>query len=111
MVLIDAVGRLVPGVVGDPESLIKESFSENFLDYPHYTRPREWRGVKVPAALLSGNHREIEAWRKGESFRQTKRKRPELLNPKHCHSRESGNPGRKYFSKDSLKPGSPLSRG
>jgi tRNA (guanine37-N1)-methyltransferase len=79
MVLVDAVVRLVPGVVGDPESIKNESFSTGILDYPHYTRPNAWRGQKVPDVLLSGNHREIEKWRKNAAIRQTKLKRPKLL--------------------------------
>ena len=79
MVLVDVVTRLVPGVVGDPASLVEESFSKGLLDYPHYTRPRVWREKKVPPVLLSGNHREIEKWRRQAAARQTERKRPEIL--------------------------------
>ena len=79
MVLVDVVARLVPGVVGDPDSLINESFSKDMLDYPHYTRPREWRGKEVPDVLLSGHHAEIEKWRQAEALRRTKKKRPDLL--------------------------------
>ncbi len=90
MVFVDAVARLVPGVVGDPESITNESFSTGILDYPHYTRPSVWRGQKVPDVLLSGNHREIEKWRKAAATKQTKKKKPELLSR---HSRVGGNPG------------------
>lgn len=79
MVMIDALARLVPGVVGDPESVKNESFTTGILDHPHYTRPNVWRGIKVPDALLSGNHREIEKWRKASAHRQTAKKRPALL--------------------------------
>lgn len=79
MVLVDVVARLVPGVVGDPDSLINESFSKDLLDYPHYTRPREWRGKAVPDVLLSGHHAEIERWRQAEALVRTKKKRPDLL--------------------------------
>lgn len=82
MVIIDALARLVPGVVGDPESVKNESFTTGILDYPHYTRPSIWRGKKVPDVLLSGNHREIEKWRKSAAIRQTAKKRPALLKVK-----------------------------
>ena len=82
MVLIDAMARLVPGVVGDPESVKNESFTTGILDHPHYTRPNVWRGIKVPDVLLSGNHREIEKWRKEAAVKQTKLKRPKLLKQK-----------------------------
>ncbi|MBT9133906.1 MAG: tRNA (guanine-N(1)-)-methyltransferase [Firmicutes bacterium] len=80
MIVIDCVARLLPGVLGCPESASEESFaSEPVLEYPHYTRPREFRGVTVPEVLLSGNHREIGRWRRGHSLRRTLEKRPELL--------------------------------
>lgn len=79
LVLSDAVVRLVPGVVGDPESIEKDSFSDGLLDYPHYTRPGLWRGRKVPEILLSGNHAAIEKWRRDQALKQTAAKRPELL--------------------------------
>jgi tRNA (guanine37-N1)-methyltransferase len=79
MVLVDAVARLVPGVVGDPESVVQESFSSGLLDYPHYTRPSEWRGEKVPPVLLTGDHKKVAEWRKKEALRQTAKKRPELM--------------------------------
>ena len=83
MVLIDAVVRLLPGVLGDDASAEHESFSpslEGLLDYPHYTRPPEWRGRTVPQVLLSGNHALIEKWRREQSLEATRRKRPDLLN-------------------------------
>ncbi len=79
MVVIDALARLVPGVVGDPDSVKNESFTTGILDHPHYTRPSTWRDQKVPKALLSGNHKEIEAWRKAAAIQQTNLKRPKLL--------------------------------
>lgn len=83
LVLTDAICRLVPGVVGDPESIAKDSFSVGILDYPHYTRPSLWRGRAVPEVLLSGNHGRIEKWRQEQAVRQTKAKRPDLLEFKH----------------------------
>lgn len=79
MVMIDAISRFVSGVVGDPESVKNDSFATGILDYPHYTRPSQWRGSKVPEILLSGNHREIEKWRKAEALQQTRKKRPDIL--------------------------------
>jgi len=79
MVLIDTVGRLVPGVVGEPESIKQDSFSNGLLDYPHYTRPRNWRGRNVPDELLSGHHKRIARWRSKKAQEQTKRKRPKLF--------------------------------
>jgi len=79
MVLMDAVSRLVPGVLGNSDSAGADSFSMGLLEYPHYTRPAEYRGWKVPEVLLSGNHREIEQWRRRESLLRTKKRRPDLL--------------------------------
>ena len=82
MVLIDAVVRLIPGVLGDDESTHHESFSpgaQRLLDYPHYTKPREWMGMETPEVLLSGDHAKIEAWRKAEALRRTRERRPDLL--------------------------------
>lgn len=79
MVIIDAVTRLVPGALGSETSALFESFSEGLLDFPHYTRPPEFRGVKVPDVLLSGNHAEIARWRKNASIEKTRRNRPDLL--------------------------------
>jgi tRNA (guanine37-N1)-methyltransferase len=79
MVVVDAVSRLVPGVLGNCESARADSFSTGFLEYPHYTRPAEYRGWKVPDVLLMGNHREIELWRRRESLLRTLRRRPDLL--------------------------------
>jgi tRNA (guanine37-N1)-methyltransferase len=79
LVVLEAVTRLVPGVVGREESLSRESFEEGGLDHPHYTRPREFRGMEVPDALLSGDHARIEEWRRRAAARKTKRNRPDLL--------------------------------
>lgn len=82
MVVIDAVTRLLPGALGDDQSPMDESFSEGLLEYPHYTRPAEFRGMKVPPILLSGNHAEIEKWRREQSLLRTQARRPDLLNKK-----------------------------
>jgi len=79
MVVIDAITRLIPGVLGDEESAQDESFSHGLLEYPHYTRPAEFRGMKVPEVLLSGNHAEIEKWRREQAQLRTKERRPDLL--------------------------------
>ena len=79
LVLIDAASRLVPGVLGDPTSIIEESFSEPLLEYPQYTRPAEVRGFAVPQVLLSGHHEAIRRWRRKEALRTTYEKRPDLL--------------------------------
>jgi tRNA (guanine37-N1)-methyltransferase len=82
LVLVDAVARFLPGVIGDPEAPHNDSFSRGFLEAPHYTRPREFRGWAVPDVLLSGDHGAIEAWRKAEGERRTAERRPELLRKK-----------------------------
>jgi tRNA (guanine37-N1)-methyltransferase len=79
MVLIDACVRLLPGVVGDAESLAHESFEAGLLEYPHYTRPREWEGRTIPEVLLSGDHQAVERWRREEAERITRARRPDLL--------------------------------
>ncbi|SEM47372.1 tRNA (Guanine37-N(1)-) methyltransferase [Mesobacillus persicus] len=79
MVVIDSVVRLLPGVLGSEESHIQDSFSTGLLEHPHYTRPADFRGMKVPDVLVSGNHRLIEEWRKKESLRRTHLRRPDLL--------------------------------
>ena len=79
LVLIDAAARLVPGVLGDPESLSEESFSESLLEYPHFTRPAEVRGLGVPDVLLSGHHEAIRLWRRKQALRSTYLRRPDLL--------------------------------
>jgi len=79
MVVVDSVVRLLPGVVGNPDSILEESFWERLLDYPHYTRPAEYRGVSVPEVLLSGHHAQIERWRRRKALEKTLKQRPELL--------------------------------
>jgi tRNA (guanine37-N1)-methyltransferase len=79
MVIIDAVTRLLPGVLGHDQSAADESFSHGLLEYPHYTRPEEFRGMKVPEILLSGNHAVIEKWRREQALLRTKERRPDLL--------------------------------
>lgn len=79
VVFVEAIGRLIPGVVGNPESLIEESHQGGLLEYPSYTKPRSWRGLDVPEVLLSGNHEAIRAWRLEQSKARTKATRPELL--------------------------------
>lgn len=79
MVVIDAVVRLLPGALGDDESSHDESFSHGLLEYPQYTRPAEFCGMKVPEVLLSGNHAEIEKWRREQAKLRTKKRRPDLL--------------------------------
>jgi tRNA (guanine37-N1)-methyltransferase len=78
MVLIDACVRLLPGVIGEDESLAEESFERGLLEYPHYTRPQSWQGRSVPETLLSGHHENIRAWRKAEAERITRERRPDL---------------------------------
>jgi len=79
MLIVDAVTRLLPGALGDDESSADESFSHGLLEYPHYTRPAEFRGMKVPEVLLNGHHAEIEKWRKEQAKLRTQERRPDLL--------------------------------
>lgn len=79
MTMTDAIVRLIPGVLSREESHIEDSFSTGMLEHPHYTRPREYRGMRVPDVLLSGNHKDIEAWRAAESLKRTRERRPDLL--------------------------------
>jgi tRNA (guanine37-N1)-methyltransferase len=78
LVLLDSIVRLLPGVMGAPESAVDESFSAGLLEYPHYTRPAEWQGRRVPDVLLSGHHGAVAAWRQAESERITRERRPDL---------------------------------
>ncbi len=80
-VLIDACVRLLPGVLGASESLAEESFDNGLLEYPQYTRPRDWEGRMVPEVLLNGDHKKIAAWRRAEAERLTRERRPDLLGP------------------------------
>ena len=79
LLLIDAAARLIPGVLGDPESIVEESFADALLEYQHYTRPAEIRGMVVPEVLLSGHHEAIRLWRRKEALRSTYQRRPDLL--------------------------------
>jgi tRNA (guanine37-N1)-methyltransferase len=79
MAVVEAVSRLVPGVVGNPESLVEESHEDGLLEYPSYTKPPSWRDLDVPPVLLSGNHGAIAAWRREQSLERTRRNRPDLL--------------------------------
>lgn len=79
MVVVEAVSRLIKGVIKEASSVENDSFSSGLLDYPHYTRPRSWRGFDVPDVLLSGNHKRIKEWRKEKSLEVTKKKRPDLF--------------------------------
>ena len=88
MVVIDAVVRLLPGVLGDDASSAEESFSEGLLEYPQYTRPAEFKGMKVPEVLLSGNHAEIAKWRREQAAQRTAERRPDLLKDKNEDSEE-----------------------
>ena len=78
--LLDACVRLLPGVMGKPESADEESFTDGLLEYPHYTRPQEWKGIQVPEVLLSGHHKNIQQWRKTQAKAITKERRPDLWN-------------------------------
>jgi tRNA (guanine37-N1)-methyltransferase len=81
MVLIDSIVRLLPGALGDELSPADESFSAGLLEYPQYTRPRDYRGMSVPEVLLSGDHAKIAAWRREQSKVRTRERRPDLLGP------------------------------
>jgi tRNA (guanine37-N1)-methyltransferase len=79
MIIVDAVSRLVPGVVGDEQSVAEDSFARGLLDYPHYTRPAEFAGLKVPDVLLSGHHADVRRWRKKTALARTLERRPDLI--------------------------------
>ena len=79
LAMIEAIARLIPGVIGNAESLVEESHSDGLLEYPSYTKPSSWRGLQVPDVLLSGNHALIAKWRKEQQIERTKRVRPDLL--------------------------------
>jgi tRNA (guanine37-N1)-methyltransferase len=79
LAMIEAVGRLIPGMVGNPESLVEESHEDGLLEYPSYTKPAQWRGLEVPSVLLSGNHGAIAQWRHEQQLERTKAVRPDLL--------------------------------
>jgi tRNA (guanine37-N1)-methyltransferase len=79
MVMLDSISRMIKGVVGKEESVLNDSFTKDIFDHPHYTRPAEFRGLKVPEVLLNGNHKLIEAWRKKAALKKLKQNRPDLL--------------------------------
>jgi len=79
MAMIEAIGRLVPGVVGNPESLVEESHEDGLLEYPSYTKPASWRGYDVPDVLLSGHHGRVAEWRRQQQIERTRERRPDLL--------------------------------
>jgi len=79
LLLIDSIARLIPGALGDPDGAQDDSFASGLLEYPHYTRPAEFRGWRVPDVLLSGNHAQINRWRRDQSLLRTRRRRPDLL--------------------------------
>jgi tRNA (guanine37-N1)-methyltransferase len=79
MVLVEAISRLLPGVLGDPESVVEESFHDDLLEYPQYTRPRDYEGLKVPEILVSGDPKKIRDWQKAEAIKKTEQVRPDLL--------------------------------
>ena len=90
MVMMDSISRMVPGVLSNQESGETESFAENLLEYPQYSRPEEWHGQKVPPVLLSGHHANIEAWRREQSILRTAKRRPDLLKKADLTNKEWG---------------------
>ena len=79
IVLVDAVARFIPGVIGHPDAVEEDSFQKGIFDAPHYTRPENFEGMEVPAVCCGGNHAEIRKWRKAEAIKKTRRVRPDLL--------------------------------
>ncbi len=79
MIVIDVVARMIPDVIGNAQSVVNDSFYKSLLDYPHYTRPQNFRGLQVPEVLLSGDHKKIQAWREQEALKRTRERRPDLL--------------------------------
>jgi tRNA (guanine37-N1)-methyltransferase len=92
LVILDATVRLIPGVMGAAESAHDESFSSGLLEYPHYTRPADWNGLRVPEILLSGNHAAVAAWRREQSERSTRERRPDLWASPHAIASGAGAP-------------------
>jgi tRNA (guanine37-N1)-methyltransferase len=89
MIVVDSVSRFLPGVLGDPQGAQDDSFASGLLEYPHYTRPEDFRGWKVPEVLLSGNHKTIADWRRKEAIKRTLTRRPDLLNRLDLDKKES----------------------
>ncbi len=79
MAMVEAIGRLIPGVVGNPESLVEESHEDGLLEYPSFTKPAVWREREVPPVLLSGNHGAVATWRRAQQIERTRERRPDLL--------------------------------
>ena len=102
MVMMDSISRMVPGVLSNQESGETESFAENLLEYPQYSRPEEWHGQKVPPVLLSGHHANIEAWRREQSILRTAKRRPDLLKKADLTNRSDS--GRKNGRPQKLRP-------
>ena len=100
MVLIDSVARLLPGVLGNENSALDESVYSGLLEHPQYTQPREYRGMKVPEVLVSGNHKLIDLWKLEESLKITKERRPELFQKYISHRDDKNKDGTRRFSKD-----------
>lgn len=90
MLMVDVISRMIPGVLGKEESMVNDSFYYDYLDYPHYTRPEEFQGIKVPKVLLSGDHKKIEKWRKTQSLLRTIIRRPEIFINKKLTDEEIG---------------------
>ena len=88
LVVLETVSRLTPGVIGKQESVADDSFTTGFLEYPHYTRPENFRGLTVPETLLSGNHQEIKMWRRHEALKRTMERRPDLLDGRRLSEEE-----------------------
>lgn len=104
LTIVDAVVRLIPGVVGKPGSVEKESFTEDLLDYPQYTRPADFRGLKVPEVLLSGDHQAVHRWRREQALRRTLERRPDLLGrarPVQANTGDSGEEDKRVLSRAS----------
>ncbi|MHB0923486.1 MAG: tRNA (guanosine(37)-N1)-methyltransferase TrmD [Bellilinea sp.] len=89
LLLIDSIARLIPGALGDPDGAMDDSFASGLLEYPHYTRPAEFRGWRVPDVLLSGNHARIERWRRDQSIMRTYKRRPDLLDKLELSKKDS----------------------
>jgi tRNA (guanine37-N1)-methyltransferase len=110
LAVIDSVVRLLPGALGNQEAAGSESFQNGQLEYPQYTRPREYRGRCVPDVLLSGNHAEIEAWRRAQSEVRTRQRRPDLLEPEDCAVRPRPDGESHHRSSGGSPPGSVAQR-
>ncbi|HNS38204.1 MAG TPA: tRNA (guanosine(37)-N1)-methyltransferase TrmD, partial [Anaerolineaceae bacterium] len=99
LILMDAISRLLPGVLGDPDGAQDDSFASGLLEYPHYTRPAEFRGWSVPPVLLSGNHAQIARWRREQALLRTLQRRPDLLERADLSERD-----RRFLAEQSPKP-------